>query len=163
MLIFLCDQESCTYNIKMGKKWFIIVQKTQTWLHHFRPWMAAATPLCIRRSLGRLVGSSEACPCDPHPKPSLTLTRTSSLTTIYLPHPFHIPVLWLLALSTSRLGLRVTSKSFAQFISLTYVVLLSLLLKENFIHHPRLRFLRAILILLAKVNISLFQAFIALY
>lgn len=36
-------------------------------------------------------------------------------------------------------------------------------LKEHFIHHPTLRFLRSVLMLLVRINISPLQAFTALY
>lgn len=79
------------------------------------------------------------------PPPAPNLVHLNS--DLILPDGSH-PVPWVLALSEMHPELTAASRPFLQLDSFTKTVFLSLhLLKENFIHHPTLRFPRTIPVL----------------
>lgn len=91
---------------------------------------------------GWWVGGSELHLCPP-PAPNLVHLNSD----LILPDGSH-PVPWVLALSEMHPELTAASRPFLQLDSFTKTVFLSLhLLKENFIHHPTLRFPRTIPVL----------------
>lgn len=141
--------------MERGKKQSIIVHETWTWLCNFCPQKSATVALGLQHSPGWLVKGSEFLLRPP--KSNLNLTQTSSsLPASSIVHP-------------GPMGPEALLKH-TLCLQLHPMLLLSCFLnqdclsslKKHFIYHPRSRFLRSVLMLLVRINISPLQAFMAL-